>query len=330
MAQGMEAICTSAYLYHSSMKQGPKWMIAGCVLVLLVACHPRDDRRIDLLGNTVQAIARERQQQADLAYRQVEDRWFAPAYRYHALFWIDKVKALKYHTLSVTQYLDNLQDSVQSGMITPDKVFDPAHGGACLFSRLRQYKTSLLTILDTSCYQEKGQAFRETMQRDLVGFRRYLPLLAGDTATDQSAFQQTWCADRQSPCTKKRIVMLLKMLKSEVSSCHQEMSTYIRSWIPTTSCGYWKPAPIAFISPQQLRVGQTLTVYAGAGYTNTSNGIRIKVDTTLTLIDHSGWAECKIPVQGIPGKYTLPVHFEYTEYGQIHTQTRLVEYLIKP
>ena len=80
----------------------------------------------------------------------------------------------------------------------------------------------------------------------------------------------------------------------------------------------------------RVQKAQPMKIYAGAGHMDFDSHPRYFVKDSVILAEHDGWAKLRFKVKGTPGKYLLPVRFEYEVREVIKTDTQYLEYIIEP
>lgn len=305
--------------------------IVVCFLLLL-GCNTRDERRRAVLASAVDQVHTDWKHWAASAFRKVEDRWYNPRSRGKAVFWLDDAKQVRQASDSMITYIDSLRSAVAAGALTPDQVFDTLQRQTRLYDRVRKYKADMVSLIDTSQFQDATPSYLEVRLKEQAMISQSIVVLPTDTLARDSWIRSSWNARLLDDQRPEQAMLILQLIQGRIRMFEASYLEYLGFNARVLICGFWLYSKYtkATISSSTVKEGQPVTVYAGMSTPFIEDGVRIYADTIPLLIDHDGWAAYKVKVSGTPGKYSLPVHFEYKEYGQIRTQTRVVEYFIDP
>lgn len=308
------------------------WLCCSAIIILSTAC--KQDARLFQLKALEQSILQNSNYMKDraaLAYRHIEDKWYNPRHRLRAELWLFKAKRVQYVCSKAVAYLDSLKYALTVNRKKPLVVLLPTGGISSVYNRLLSYKKELLAVLDTTEFKD-NPLLCEYLRKDSRVVDLYMPLLPTDTTiitTAQKALAvQKWTHDHFGNSSSLSALLILDKLQSDVWMSQTWLIDYLNAQIALNWCGYTAYTGIVTISSQSLREGQSAKVYAGAGYMDFDNSPRFYVYDSAILADYDGWARHKFKVQGKPGKYTIPVRFEYEELGIIKSQTQYLEYII--
>ncbi|MDF2189068.1 hypothetical protein [Paraflavitalea sp. CAU 1676] len=300
-------------------------LFTGLFMLVLTGCneHAEEYRRA-ALEKTFRSIGEEMRSASASSFRFLENKWFDPSQRMKAEVWFDRGKLVKATGHEACTYLDSLEAALRKEVGTTETLFDDG----VLYDRLLQYKHRMLSTMQPSLYRE-NPTFAEVLLRDSLGFTVHGPLLPADSTIDPSSRKMKWVRDHAGDHRKETTLLLLANMKADVLAMQAQLIEYLGNQIGATD-GWFFATAICDISANQIKKGQPLTVFLGYGYRNYHSSERVFIQDSITRRESWDWATRKVRVTGLPGKYSIPVRFEYEENGLIKTATRQLEYEIVP
>jgi hypothetical protein len=123
--------------------------------------------------------------------------------------------------------------------------------------------------------------------------------------------------------------MVLNKWQSDILTVENSMLEYCNNQVVSGFCGYYKFSLVGTISSGYVKAGQVVEIYAGKGYYSQDIDPSIMIFDSCVAVNEA--AVYTFTAKGKPGKYYVPVTFNYLEpNGRPLTVTRQLEYIIAP
>lgn len=310
------------------------WLLVFLFVISLAACKQSAHQyRLEALEQSVFESNQNLKAHAIRALRRIDDKWYNPRHRLRAEMWRLKAARVQKVSEEAIAYLDSLK-CVLTEHQSPSKLLDIEAAGSPVYYRLLKYKTDMLSVLDTVEFKDFSPEFLEQLKKDASLWDIHMELLPRDTAvkttSQQTAAIKKWTDNHFGVSSTGIALTMLGKLQNDVWVSQIQLTDYLSAQIPSNWCGYFVNQGKALVSSAAVKEGQALTIYAGAGHFDFDNHPRFFVQDSIVLVDYDGWAKHRFKAQGTPGKYLLPMRFEYEEGGLIKTDSQQLEYIILP
>ena len=124
-------------------------------------------------------------------------------------------------------------------------------------------------------------------------------------------------------------ICLLEKIKNTVLLTGNELIVFCRDNVPSSSGWYQRLQLVAISNREHYKNGDELKIESGIGAFNTNSSPSIIINRKKIELNENGVAVFKSKIKSKPGKYSIPVKVEYTDFdGKRQFQERLVEYQV--
>ncbi len=310
------------------------WLLVFLYVITASACKQNSHQyRLAALEQSVLQSNQYLKAHTTRALRRIDDNWYNPRHRLKAEKWKLKATRVQKASEAAIAYLDSLKRALTEQHQSLSKLFDVEAGGSPVYYRLLKYREDMLSVIDTIEFKDNPR-YLEQLKKDILLWDFHLELLPRDTSVITTAQQiaaiKTWTGNHFGAGSSRIVLTMLDKLQNDVLVSQIQLTNYLSVQFSSSWCGYFVNQGKALINSTAIKEGQALTIYAGAGHFDFDNHPRFFVQDSIILADYYGWATHRFKVQGTPGKYVLPVRFEYEERGVIKTDTQQLEYIIVP
>lgn len=214
-----------------------------------------------------------------------------------------KINKIKDLSDDLVQHIDALNRKLTEGA-SPDQVFQSEKGGHILFLQLYNFKYSLIDLLDIQVPERKILLYKKM---PLLPFVQEISAKIPD-----QLYEQRWIDSSFGSSTPLMCQAILYTIKNDALISAQKILEYCRKgiYIPTYCEAF---LPVTSISSENVKPGETIVISAGFGkFVKPMNPAITINGKTIRTEEH--FVHYPIKAGSKPGRYTIPVHFEYTTY----------------
>lgn len=302
--------------------------------LVIVGCGNNYDREAmdaiaHSLARTNELIANKNNRTYSALEKKLKDRMT----RAKASLWTSKALMIRELTADLNAYLDSLKTQLQLPGTDNRDVSDCfSKESNKIYERLLAYCEAIPVVIDSNEFTESSPLLKRQLYKDIVSWKKQLVSrlgMEGDSTIGYPVKPQQWIARHLDITTPAMASMVLNKWQSDILTAENIMIEHCYNQLPIGLCGYYRFSFFGMISSRYVKSGQLVEIRAGKGYYSMDVDPNIMIFDSCVAVNEA--AVYTFTARGKPGKYYVPVTFDYREpNGRPLTVTRNLEYIIAP
>jgi hypothetical protein len=249
--------------------------------------------------------------------------------------WEPKANAVKELSAGIIIYINSLQKQLSAAQQVDDADVKKMilETGDSLYARLVRYNTAVVQVLNPEEFSNNPM-LEAQLRKDIENFQKDISVRSGirpGGMHGKITNLQNWkrvCLDEGSPIL---VMAMLNKIEQDVLITENGMIEYINSNLVNYGCvlSFEKFQAIAVLSSSYIKTGQEIEVAAGLGAFSRALEPAIFINGIKMRLNDEGVALYKLKATSKPGKYTVPVMFDYIKSdGSRDCFTKKLQYII--
>lgn len=302
------------------------------VIIVLASCKEQlNDGNAKVIGENIKAANQLILEENQIMYWNHENNLKDPQTASLEAFWHPAIKTVVELSANARQYINNLAGQIRS--LPKDK--PSALGklmkkeGQILYNSLYAFNKGILAIINPAGFKDK-QSLLSFVQKDIAAIQQQntIRLNGGDTLVKIMFNEEKWLQQYWGDASSAITLTMLEKLTSDVLLTENALLSLIQESCSKEKITYANNIPLVVLSNHVANPGDTLSLQAAVGSLSNIDSLKITIGGHL-MVNVGLTAVQKIVAGNKPGKYKVPVVFQYKEVdGTSNTITLQAEYTV--
>jgi len=295
--------------------------IPAVLLGLLVSCRPEENPdQLKAVNQSLEYANGVMRDANNMVYEELLERQKDPRNTDNPELWLSRANQIKKYADSVGSLIKIIKrelitqsDSLEKDYVYLTKQLYSADGiGFRLLNKLTDFKDSVSAVLTPD--ETMSQTYWYSEINHFLETGPLLPAYRASLPTDKKIdYKKKWLEKNFGRTTALMAMIMLNKMEADVLATEKAFITYCNDRATFHGCilRYDVFKAVATLSSSYVKAGQTIEVTAGVGSFSYAAKPRITINGKEVNVGDDAAAVYKFIVAGKPGKYTIPVKFEY-------------------
>jgi hypothetical protein len=295
------------------MQFSPAFLTTIFLAILFSSCSENKEKDKPLLSILTESIETSDQlidRSIDDQIRSLESKLAEARSNYKAKIWLPIARQISNTSNQAIGYLDSVGKLIQNDNVAASKLFDGSINEKSFYSRLLQFRDSLLNV-DPSIKVEFAGSF-------IIVSKQYDSLLLN---------RQEKTKDLVNGLDELKVLALLKSILSNFKKNETRLLAYCDLNASARASDFTSFSAIIGQNSRYLKPGDNLEILAGVGGFQMFPQAKYWINGKLINPGDDLAAHLIFKVENKPGKYSIPVKLEYKDAdGKPQTIEKTIEY----
>jgi hypothetical protein len=297
------------------------FMIPVVILIILAGCRPEENPdQLMAVNQSLEYANVVMQEASNMVYEELLERQKDPRGADHPALWLSRAKQIKQYADSLGSFIKNMKselitqsDSLKKDYVELTKQLHSEDGvGQQLLNKLTDFKDSASGILTPD--ERKLEYYRRSEIGHILETGPLLPAYWDSLPADKKIdYKKKWLEKSFGRTSALMAMIMLNKIEADVLATEKEFITYCNFRASFHGCilGYDLFKAVAILSSSYVKAGQSIDVTAAVGQFTDAMKPRITINGKEIQIGEGATAVYKFIATGKPGKYTVPITFQY-------------------
>ncbi|AEW02412.1 hypothetical protein A4D02_00220 [Niastella koreensis] len=296
-------------------------IVPAVIIVLLIGCRPEENPdQLIAVNQSLEYANGVMQEAGDMVYEELLERQKDPRDADHPALWLARAKQIKQYADSLGNFIKNIKselitqsDSLKKDYVELTKQLHNEDGvGQQLLNKLTDFKDSASSILTPE--EKKLEYYRRSEIGHILETGPLLPAYRDSLPADKKVdYKKKWLEKSFGRTSALMAMIMLNKIEADVLATEKEFITYCDFRASFHGCivRYDLFKAVAILSSSYVKAGQAIEVTAAVGQFIDAMKPRITIDGKEVQVGECATAVYKFIAAGKPGKYTVPITFQY-------------------
>jgi len=282
------------------------------ITVVLYSCKQKIDPQLVLLDESFIHNNLAIEQSNYRIYTNLKEMLQDPQRVAKARIWQPKAESVRKFSLAVKEYIDSLAIALRQENGTVYSEWIKHNGQRELFKRLLDFKRNIIDVLDTSGLSD-NPFWVEEIEKRRGQMNAQMPLLHGlqDSIVSTGKIDR-WLDSNFSAGNRQLSLVMLNKIKNDVLLSEKNLIDYCYINVPSYSDAYSPFQGVAFLSSNQVKRGEQVSIIAGTGSFSSDLRARYIINNNVVKLNDNAIAFYQFVANGKPGKHDVIVRAMYT------------------
>lgn len=315
----------------------------AALVVVLVGCQPKENtEQLKAINKSLEYSNDIIKEACKRSVLELEDKYNIVSGNGSAAIWLPIMNVIKTESDNLTVLIENIKGNISmqtddlkiENVAVLDELYGSAGSGYNLLSKLAAFKDKIPATFNID-YHIGNPVYYAQLKRDIVLLRNNAPLLPdyveGLNEKQRIAYINKWLDKNLRGSSALMAMTVLNKLENDILNTRTILMDYCNMQVGAVDGRGFASmfSAILSLSSSYVKRGEAIEVTAGIGEISIASKPRISIDGKKIQLDHRGLAIYKFNATGRPGKYRVPVKFEYiAENGKPMTRNEMAEYTI--